>query len=182
MTLDNPPTTTELIEGEYEVLDDDDQRTLSVAEEFLPVLLEESPRSRYLCYRVCGMSAKQARDYVGVSLFEAQQWRRDDAQFRYIDVEHLREVRAECARELISTDYMRNFKLLLDKDCKIILKSLDEKKKLTPDEMRYLLKIRQSYTAQQLNMLEQLLSIESPGDMPANFTEALFQIRRRETQ
>lgn len=132
---------------------------LDIADSVLPIFGHASDKKReYLSYRLCGFGRTEACRYAGVDLNTVKQWVKRDKRFAAIEKENLLELRNKFAKDITAYEFTRNFRLALANDARV----LDKVKrvginKLTKSETDYFLKIRQTYTPQQLSVLEQLL-------------------------
>ncbi len=124
-------------------------------------------RSKYFGYLSCGFSDEEALYVLGLNRGWLETARQDD-KFASLE-ERIPEFRKELSREYTELDFLRNFRMILEKDHRVIRKSLsmefeenDEGEmvvaELTPYEHQYLLKLRTAYTPQQLQLLEAVVS------------------------
>lgn len=177
---------------------DGGNRTLTLAEELTP---EESvasslipwpfddSKAKYLRFRACGFSIRQALQLAGNAKSTLSLWRSDPefAEFEHklgTDVEFRQLLRAE----MVDGMWSRNFILLCQKDAQVIERSLQtfdfvdgttgKKSKipvpLTKQEHEYLLKARSHYTPQQLEAVQSLCKAKTEGGF--NWTDLIMGI------
>ena len=151
-------------------------KTEDIAQALIPYYPEDSRKSRYLSYRVCGFTLREARDLVGITESSIRRWRKEDAEFAKLDTSGLSQLKEQLSAKYINVEFTRNFHLVLQKDLKVLIKSIKEPIMLTSQENQYLLKLRAFYTPQQFAIIQQLVG-EATGE-GFNFTELIFQIRR----
>lgn len=130
-------------------------------------------RAKYLGWLCTGFSDEEALYVLGLN----RKWLEDarlDSKFTELE-EHIPDFRKELSREYIEMDFQRNFRMVLEKDRRIIQKSLgmsqvwdDELGELVIEELtmfdqQYLLRLRSAYTPQQLQLLESVVSGKDGG-------------------
>lgn len=153
--------------------------TMELAESFLP-RFEDGKKATYMAYKIANFSTREACELTPVSERMVRKWRADDPGFAYVDGAGLTEIRKQFAGEYLDMQFARNFHLVLQKDFKILYKSMVDESSLTDREFAYLIKVRSHYTPQALAMIKQILgggTVEEPFD----FTKLTLSIRR-ETQ
>lgn len=148
----------------------------SIAQAIVPYFPEDSKKSRYLSYRVCGFTLREARDLAGVTETSIRRWRNSDPEFAKLDTTGLSELKEQLSAKYLNIEFTRNFHLVLQKDLKVLIKSLQAPEMLSTNENQYLLKLRAFYTPQQFAMIQQLVG-EATGE-GFDFTKLVFQIRR----
>lgn len=140
---------------------------VAIASSVLPYDREDN-KYLFLSFRSCGLSITEARNAVGVSKSALEKWRRTDPQFKDL-CQRIPEFRVKVAAEFLSTEYLRNLLLFLQRDKNVIRKALaidreaEEIKdpdnrtlSFTKEEADYLKKIRGQYTPEQLQTLQAL--------------------------
>ncbi len=135
-------------------------------------------RAKYLGWVSSGFSDEEALYVLGLN----RGWlelMRQDSKFTELE-ENIPELRKELSKEYTEMDFYRNFRMVLEKDHRILRKSLEmemvedeDTGEMVPDVMtkydqEYLLKLRGAYTPQQLQLLETVVSGKG-GDF--NFAE-----------
>ncbi len=119
-------------------------------------------------YLACGFNTDEALYMLGKTQEWLEEQRRDDG-FNAIELK-VPEIRKELSKEYIELDFFRNFRLVLEKDYRVLNKAIreDMDNVLSKHEHEYLLKLRSAYTPQQLQILEQVMK----GTGPDNFNFA----------
>ena len=131
----------------------------SIASSIIPFSRDDD-RARWLGYRACGMSVREALKLVGKSKATLSYWRHNEVDGEiFSDLEiRIPEFRKELSKEYVEIEFFRNFRLALEKDYRILMKSLEKDKVLDKQEQEYLIKLRSQYTPQQLQILEAIVS------------------------
>ncbi len=127
-------------------------------------------RAKYLGWMSSGFSDEEALYVLGLNRSWLELMRQDD---KFSDLEErIPELRKVLSQEYTEMDFYRNFRMVLEKDHRVLRTSLgmelveDEDGEMVPAELsafdqQYLLKMRSAYTPQQLQLLE---SVASGGD------------------
>lgn len=162
--------------------------TESIAQSLIPYPYDDN-RAKYLGLRSSGFRPREALKLIGVTGAGLSFWRKD-AQFADLE-RRLPEFRRQLALEYVNLEFLRNFRLITEKDFQILRRSLQtvevdvdgHKEKvampLTKQEHDYLLKMRPNYTPQQIQALQALVTGEAPSG-EFNFTDVVKAIRRAE--
>ncbi len=152
-----------------------------IAQSIVPYARDDA-RARYLGLRCSGFSIREALRLIGYSHSALTKWRADE---EFLSLENrLPEFRKELSLEYTNLEFVRNFRLVMEKDYRILQKSLDIEKdgtsvEMTEDELEYLKKLRTHYTPQQLQIVEAIIKADSPGTF--DFTEfAITAYRTKE--
>ena len=163
---------------------------VSVASSIIPYA-RDSTDAMYLGYRACGFSTREATKMIKRSVTWLSLRRRDEV-FR--DLEHrIPEFRKELSKEYVELEFFRNFRLVLEKDYKILMRSLEkvdtDHKEMSKQEHEYLIKLRSQYTPQQMQILEAVVSgtgdgwnfakwvADNPGIIQVSRTESVTMIK-----
>lgn len=160
---------------------------MAIAQSVIPYNRDDA-RGKYLGLRASGFTIREALKLIGYGHSALSMWRRD-AEFTAIE-EKLPEYRQQLANEYVHLEFIRNYRLVLEKDYRVLQRSIhpekDEEGKLIPmssQDHSYLLKARSHYTPQQLEIIETLMSGRDGGH-EFNFTEfilAAAQTKQRVT-
>jgi len=145
-----------------------------ITEAMIPYFPDDTRKSKYLSYRVSGFTIREAIHLTGITEGSVRRWRKDDAIFAEMDASGVSELKKKFSSEYINLQYTRNMHLVLQKDYKVLEKSIAEPDNLTTQEHQYLLKLRTFYTPQQMALIQQVIS-ETNGE---NFTDLVFRISR----
>jgi len=105
-------------------------------------------------YLACGFCPEEALYMLGLKVDWLEEQRQDEG-FNAIEVS-IPEIRKELSREYIELDFFRNFRLVLEKDYRVLKASI-EYEILPKQQHEYLLKLRSAYNPQQLQILEQVM-------------------------
>jgi len=164
-------------------------KEVSAAASLIPYRRDDL-RCKYLGYLACGFSDEEALYVLGLNIGWLESARQDD---KFINLEErIPEIRKELSQEYTELDFYRNFRMVLEKDHRILRKSLemelDEETglpaEMTPFDQQYLLRLRSAYTPQQLQLLEAVVSGGDGGFNFAKWVEAnqeIIQISRTDT-
>jgi len=141
---------------------------VTVASSVLPYD-RDNPKAMYLGYRVTGFSVREALQQIGRS----KQWlseAKKDHEFAEL-CKNIPSFRKQVSKDYLSIEFYRNFRLVLEKDYRVLRRSLglelDDNNKavdMTPADYAYLGKMRSQYTPQQLGFLEALVLGSESGD------------------
>jgi hypothetical protein len=168
------------LDGERNKMAEIETVTESIAEVMVPSYLDDTKKSIYLRERIAGFSVRESMERANCSMRSVKRWREFDPEFNRLDTIGLIEARKKLNTEYLNIEFSRNFRMVLQKDFDILIKSL-QNKELSPQEHQYLLKLRNHYTPQQLALIKQLVNeAESPEGF--NFTSLTFEIRREKEQ
>lgn len=130
---------------------------LSIAGTLIPYA-RDNPKAKYLGYLSCGFGVREALQMVGVTKAALSQWRNDS---NFLKLEStIPDIRKQLSQEYTTLEFYRNFRLILEKDYRILQLSLTPDIVLSKNDQEYLLKIRGVYTPQQLAIIEALASAQ----------------------
>lgn len=135
----------------------------------------------YLSFRASGFTVREAAGLAHRTTKQVANWREADEEFRQLDSEKLPILRASVGREVVSLEFLRNYRLILMRDYQVLKKCIQHPDTMTSQENQYLLKARAHYTPQQLAILEQLfapLGAPTEDGMPKTFTEFVMTLSR----
>lgn len=127
----------------------------SIAQSIIPYSYDDH-RARYLGLRSCGFTTVEAIRLLDLAKSTLSRWRAEDAEFCALE-KRIPEFRAKLSKEFISTEFARNFCMVLKVDSQVLLKHL-KGEELSLKEHQYMLKMRANYTPQQMQIVEALLS------------------------
>ena len=127
-------------------------------------------RAKYLSWLCCGFSDEEALMVLGLTRGWLES-ARSDGKFTDLE-ERIPEFSKQLSQDYIEMDFQRNFRMVLEKDRRVIRISLgmelveDENGEMVPEQLssfdqQYLLKLRSAYTPQQLQLLA---AVASGGD------------------
>jgi hypothetical protein len=147
-----------------------------MVQSLVPLYLEGDKKAAFLGYIVAGFSRAEAQKLAGIHRKTLTRWTQGDPAFNEF-LAKLPEIRKSLSDQLVDIEYTRNFRLVLNKDFKVLFKDAMGKY-LNEEEVEYLKVIRKFYTPQHLLLLRQLLS----GDGQAkeemfDWTKTVLEIR-----
>lgn len=142
----------------------------SIASSIIPYS-RDTEEARWLGYRACGFSIREALQMVDRSKTWLSLQRRNPI---WVDLEtRIPEFRRELSKEYTEIEFFRNFRLVLEKDHRVLQATLFPKKMsvtlsdgttqevdtpMSKQDHEYLIKLRSQYTPQQLQILEAIVS------------------------
>ena len=140
----------------------------SIASSIIPYSRDDS-RALYLGYRASGLSIRETLHMIERS----KSWlsmQRIDPEFVKLE-NNIPEYRRELSKEYVEIEFFRNFRLVLEKDHRILNKSLNLKddEMLNRQEHEYLIKLRSQYTPSQIQILEAIAKGDGSGFNFARF-------------
>lgn len=135
--------------------DSDTPKEVAIATTLIPWRKDDN-RARYLGYLACGFTPEEALYMLGLTL----DWLEEQRQSTDFETFELKvpEIRKELSKEYIELDFFRNFRMVLEKDYRVLKIALEmDGTTMTNQDHQYLLKMRSAYTPQQLQILEQVM-------------------------
>lgn len=124
----------------------------------------DSKKNLYISYRVSGFSPKEAVQMTKIGLKTIYRWREKDPKFKEYDTERIAEITRTMGTKFAATEFLRNFRLVLEKDMQVFKRAV-EGRNLNDQDYQYLIKARSNYTPQQLQAVEHLLKGEEMSDL-----------------
>jgi len=149
---------------------------------------KDDDRSRYLGLRSSGFTIREALGLIGKAKSTLSHWRHDS---KFLELEdRLPELRRELGLEYAALEFLRNYRLVLEKDYRVVKDSLvkrtstdrDGNKIILPmdsQDFKYLLQMRSHYTPQQLQAIEQLFGGGDGRGAAVNFTDFVLTLSRK---
>ena len=137
--------------------------------------LNNNPRkASYLSYRAAGFSVRESCALAEVQFGTVKKWRREDEEFRnWESGERLAWLQNNVASDLISMEFMRNFRLCLRLDKKVLLRASLSLSLLTDREMEVLKVIRKHYTPQDIIAVDKAMQPDGDAMPPGSYRETL---------
>ena len=136
-------------------LGSDTPKEVSIATTLIP-WRKDDDRARYLGYLACGFHTEESLYMLGRKLSWLEE-QRQDPEFCAFELK-VPEIRKELSKEYIELDFFRNFRMVLEKDYRVLKRALEMGDTvMTNQDHQYLLKMRSAYTPQQLQILEQVM-------------------------
>lgn len=148
----------------------------------------DDDKSRYLGLRSSGFTIREALGLIGKAKSTLSHWRHDS---KFLELEDkLPELRRELGLEYAALEFLRNYRLILEKDYRVIKGSLTKRTRTESDgskvvlpmdsqDFQYLLKMRQHYSPQQLQAIEQLFGRGDGRGAMVNFTDFVLTLSRK---
>jgi len=127
---------------------------VSIASTLIPWDRDDE-KALYFGYRASGLSVRETLNMIKRS----KPWLsacRHDAKFVELE-SRIPEFRRELSKEYVELETYRNYRMVLEKDRQILLKSITKGEELTGKEQEYLIKLRTMYTPAQLQILESMV-------------------------
>lgn len=127
---------------------------INVADAFLPNFDRAQDKMRLcLSYCLCGFSRDESIDLAGISRRTLYHWRQKDHRFEEIELKSLPELRKTFTKEIVFWEYMRNLRLTMALDEKLLQKAFVEPEGLSRREWAQLKSIRSGYSNKQLHVV-----------------------------
>lgn len=168
------PESTEVMPVEGQVIQADDPQAIS--ESTIPYFADNTKKTKYLSYRACGFTIREALSLVGISERTRLRYREHDSRFKSLD-DNIQGLRTDLANKYVELEFLRNFRLVLQLDFSVLDKEV-KGELMTEREVKWLNKTRQNYTPQQLEAIQRVLG-EGGGDGQFDFTEMILGLRRK---
>jgi len=143
----------------------------------------DDARAQYLGLRASGFKLREALALIGKAKSTLSLWRHDPV---FVNLENkIPELRSTLALEYANLEFLRNYRLILEKDYRVLKSSLQKKvdadgkpTSMDGQDFQYLLKMRAHYTPQQLQVIEQLMSDSKSGGKVFNLTDFVVTATR----
>jgi len=156
---------------------------VSIASSVVPYDRDDE-KALYFGYRSSGLSVREALRMIDRSKCWLSLARRDP---KFVELEgRIPEFRDELSKEYLKLETFRNYRFVLEKDRRILEKSLKKGDEgiLTRNEQEYLIKLRTMYTPAQIQILEALVKGDKSGFNFARFVAEnpdIIQMSRTDT-
>ena len=142
---------------------------------------QDNKKARFIGYRASGFSIREACQLVGIHEKTLRRWRDSTGQFyddHFVEAEsQLPELRKTLGTEYAHLEFLRNYRLVLEKDFSVLSKSIRQPTTLTQQEHQYLLKARSHYSPQYLQILQEMISGKD-GKREFDFTSFILSMER----
>jgi len=153
----------------------------SIAQSIIPYNKDDN-RARFLGLRCSGFTIREALQWLGISKAALSMWRERNPEFPKLE-ERIPELRKTLGMEYAALEFLRNYRLILQKDFQAITGSINREKDKDGNtipqnhqDFQYLLRARAHYTPQQLQALEQIFVTGASGEQ---FDFMDYVLRRR---
>lgn len=147
-----------------------------LVQSLLPFSTTDDKKSRYLGYRASGFSIREALQLIEIHEKTLHRWRESDALFAENE-QRLPELRKTLGVEYVHMEFLRNYRYILEKDYRVIKKSIEAEDTMTQADLTYLNKIRAQYTPAQLEVLQGLIGGKR-GASQLDFTDLILTLSR----
>ena len=141
--------------------------------------LTSAAKEEYLTYRATGFPIRQALALTNVNQSPLGRWRRSDPDFAMWETEKLPELQSTMGQEVLKLSFMRNMRLALATDFKVLLKAAISLEALTDREMKVLMRIRNMYAPSDLLTITKALE---PSSESPNFADLILKITQTRTE
>ncbi len=141
--------------------------------------LTSASKEEYLTYRATGFPIRQALALTNVNQSTLGRWRRSDPDFAMWETEKLPELQSTMGQEVLKLSFMRNMRLALATDFKVLLKAAISLEALTDREMKVLMRIRNMYAPSDLLTITKALE---PSSESPNFADLILKITQTRTE
>lgn len=172
-----------MTEGRYPKDDGTITETEGIVESLIPYIVnsyaEGGKKIRYFSYIMSGFAKREAVALAKVHTKTVDGWEKDPQFMEMLN--HLPEIRKRLSDQILDIEYTRNFRLILDKDFKLLFKDAMSEF-LTNAEEEYLKNIRKFYTPQQLVMVKQLATGGPQTTETFDFTKTVMEITLRKEE
>lgn len=142
---------------------------------------EDNKKARFIGYRASGFSVREACKLVDIHEKTLRRWRDPEGHFydaHFVEAEaKLSDLRRTLGAEYAHLEFLRNYRLVLEKDFLVLAKSINQPAALTQQENQYLLKARSHYSPQYLQILQDMIGGKD-GHKDFNFTEFILSVSK----
>lgn len=156
-----------------------------IAQSLVPYLRDDA-RARYLGLRCSGFTIREALRLIGHSHSGLSHWRKDE-EFANLE-SRIPEFQKQLSIEYVNLEFIRNFRLVLEKDYRVLQRSLTketdkdgEEVPMSNQDHSYLIKMRSNYSPQQLQSVSDALARTQCGES-FDFTEYVITASRVQEQ
>lgn len=136
-------------------------------------------KATYLGYRATGFPIRQACYLTDINQSTLGRWRKDDGVFADFESNRLPELQASVGDDLVRLGFMRNMRLALETDFKVLYKAVRDMQALTDREYSYLKGMRKQYSAQDLMAVNKVMAPEGGGHF--DFSEMVLRVTESRT-
>jgi hypothetical protein len=154
--------------------------TKSIVEAALPFYTDDTNKAKYLSWRLSGFSVLESCHLGGFHIKTIHRWRDADQMFKKIDVEDMGDLRSKLSSQFLDREFTRNFRLVLEKDFKVLMQALYAPDAMSKLDADYMLKLRSHYTPQSLAMIKQLVGGGTVKE-PFDFSKYVLTLTKEKT-
>ena len=137
--------------------------------------LSNNPRkASYLAYRASGFGVRESCVLANISFVTVKKWRREDQEFREWETgEKLAWLQHRVVHDLERMEFMRNFRLLMRLDGKVLYKANYNLESLSEIERHLLRSMGKHYTPQALITMDRALQPDDGSLPPGSYRESV---------
>jgi len=136
--------------------------------------LNNNPRkASYLTYRATAFSVRESCMLAEVKFATVLKWRREDEEFRKWEEQRLPELQHSLVGDLVRMEFLRNFRLALRRDFKLLYKANYNLQGMSDREYELLKVIRKHYAPQDLLAIQKALEPDQGDLPPGGYRESL---------
>lgn len=117
----------------------------------------KAQKESYLCSRAVGFSIAEAARLAGAEPSMVTVWRKLDPEFRRLEDNELPKQSRRAPDDALRMEFIRNMRLVMNRDFKILYKASLSLDTLSPVEYDYLKRVRKHYTIAELLNLERAM-------------------------
>ena len=132
----------------------------------IPLLAGSNKKMAYLAYRSTGFTPTQSADLAEVSMQTLRNWRKNDQVFCNFEENELQRLQETVGNDVIRFEFLRNMRMLLKADFKVIAKGITNLDKMSPREYEIFKALRRFYTPADMLALEKILHPEKHKEGP----------------
>lgn len=137
-------------------------------------------KADYLGYRATGFPIRQALYLCDISWSTLKRWRDSDSEFADIETNRIQELQQSVGNDLVHLSFLRNMRVAMKVDFKILLKAVHHMAALTDREFQYLKRMRGLYGPSELLSINRALMPEEAG--VTDFSELVLSITEKRTE
>lgn len=137
-------------------------------------------KADYLGYRATGFPIRQALYLADISWATLNRWRKTDTEFANIETDRIQELQSSVGNDLVHLGFLRNMRLAMKIDFKILLKAVHHMESLTDREYQYLKRMRSLYGSSELLAVNRALIPEGQEDI--DFSALVISITEKRTE
>lgn len=138
-------------------------------------------KAEYLGYRATGFPIRQACYLADINHSTLTRWRAADPEFADIETNRIQELQDSVGSDLIRLEFLRNMRLGMRLDFKILYTAAHHLESLTDRQFKYLQGIRRLYSPQDLMSISKALAPESEvgdfAEMVMSITKTRMEVR-----
>ena len=126
----------------------------------IPLMAGSDKKALYLSYRATGFGVHEAAELAEVQVTTINKWRKSDPAFKEFETNRLQELQSTVSIDVIRLEFIRNMRMMLKMDFKVINKALFDMTDMSSSEWAYFRDIRKHYTPNDLLAIEKALAPE----------------------